>query len=261
MRRAGFTLTEITMVVALLGIMALGLLDSSRSIARLTVTGSTIALLQEQGDRAQRSMMDELRRSGIWELEGRRYPYIFEGSEPTPAFSEHAYTPGGQEAEARDSDFGAAHCVVFVLPADLDEDGRPDMDLDRNGIPELDGNGDGARSEDASDLAGIWNSLESTVDPLSGLLWQHEALSYLVLTGFDGRNRLVRRRNGDAATDKVVALDVERLDVQTAADTGYQIPTNALSIAVYFRCRNTEGVLFRYAVQFVVGLGNGELML
>ena len=117
MRRAGFTLTEITMVVALLGIMALGLLDSSRSIARLTVTGSTIALLQEQGDRAQRSMMDELRRSGIWELEGRRYPYIFEGSEPTPAFSEHAYTPGGQEAEARDSDFGAAHCVVFVLPA------------------------------------------------------------------------------------------------------------------------------------------------
>lgn len=256
----GFSLVEMMLVVTILGVLAQALVEATESMGALQQRGTTHALLQEQGDRAQRAILDDLRWSGIRDVDGRRYPFVFEGNAPDSGYDEHAYTPGPQQAVPGDDDFGAPHSLIIVRPSDLDGDQRPDFDLDRNGTPELDGNGDGVLSEDAADLA-AWSASDNTIDAVTGLVWGHGEISYVVVAGPGGRNQLQRRWNANAATAEILAHDVERLDVQTSEDTGFSIPTNSLRIGVYFRKTDSNGANYTHQVEFVVRLRNGELSL
>ncbi len=259
-KSGGFTLIEMILVVTIFSVLARSLVQAIKGMDALSETGTTLAVLQAEGDRAQRAFLNDLRWSGIQDVAGRRYPFVFEGASPSVGFAEHSYVPGPQQAEAGDPDFGAPHALIFVRPSDLDGDGRPDLDLDFNGTPELDGNRDGSLSESSADLVD-WSVSDNTIDPDTGLVWSHSEISYLVVAGPGGRNQLVRRVEADASTSQVIAKDVERLEIQTSEDTGFAIPTNALRIGVYFRKQDSHGVEHSHQVEFVVRLRNGEVSL
>lgn len=259
-RRAGFSLVELTVVISILSVLALGLVQASESMGQLTASGNTQAGLQREGDRAQRTILADLRWAGIRDLDGRRYPHIFDGPDSPSGFAEHSYDPAEQDALPGDPDFGLPHALVFVAPADIDADGRPDFDLNRNGIPELNQDGDDQFSESPADLVD-WVAADNFIELETGLVWSRDEISYVVVTGVDGRNRLERRVNADPTSAQTVALDVERLEVESAEDTGFEIPTNALRIAVHFRKSDLIGTVYRYQIEFVVRLRNGELSL
>jgi hypothetical protein len=105
----------------------------------------------------------------------------------------------------------------------------------------------------------LWDAQENTIDPENGLVWNHREISYVPVTRPDGVNYLERRVDGDAATARRIARDVELFTVENAADTGFAIPTNALRVRVFFRKRDKQGALYRHSAEVVISLRNGEL--
>lgn len=258
--RAGLSLIELIFVVGILVLLARALVESSESMSQLSSSNNTRALLMEQGHDAMQAMLGDLRRSGIRDIGGVEYPFIFERGDPDDlAFDDHEHTPAQQSAEVGDPDFGVPHSIVFVLPANLDGDDRPDLDGDLDGVPELDGDGDGILSESWSDTNGIWDPFMNTIDPDNGLVWNHTEISYVTATGPDGVNYLERRVNADPDSAQRVARDIELLTIETAADTGFAIPTNAIRVRMFFRKLDKRGVLYRHSVEVVISLRNGEL--
>ncbi|MEZ6021269.1 MAG: hypothetical protein R3F17_14610 [Planctomycetota bacterium] len=63
----------------------------------------------------------------------------------------------------------------------------------------------------------------------------------------------------NGAPGKRIAKDIERMWIETPADTGFTIPTNALRISLFLRRTDTDGVVYRHSVSWVVSLRNGEL--
>jgi hypothetical protein len=241
---------------AILGVLARSLVMVSQGMGALSQTGGSMSLLQEESSKVQATFIRDLRRSGLMMVNGLSYPHVFEGGVPGAGFEAHAYLPGTQAANAGESDFGPHRAVVFLEPADMDNDRRPDMDLDLNGTPELDGNRDGVLSENGADT-GAWDPALYTVDPTTGLVWDLAAVRYAVVDGPDGRTYLERWVGG--ALDRRVAKDVERLLVETPLETGFQIPTNALRVSLFLRRTDADGVTYRHSAQWVVNLQNGDL--
>ena len=255
--RAGFTLLEVVMSATILGVLARSLIMLSMGMSSMSETGGSLSLLQHEATKAQEAILTDMRRSGLRVVGGKPFPYAFTGSTPdNPLFADHAYVPAPQSALPGEADFGPMGSVVFLRPADMDNDGRPDMDVDRNGVPELDGNGDGTLSEELEDQ-GPWVPAQFDIDPNTGLVWDRREVSYRVAQGPDGRNYLERRIDG--VLDRRVAKDVERLFVENSEDTGYQIPSNALRISLYLRRTDVHGAVYRHGVQWVVSLKNGDL--
>ena len=256
-QRGGFTLLEVVMSATILGVLARSLIMLSSGMGSMSEAGGSLSLLQHEATKAQEALLTDLRRSGLRTVGAKSYPYIFEGDTPDdPAFAAHAYTPAVQNALPGEIDFGPMRSVVFLSPADMDGDERPDMDVDQNGVPELDGNRDGIISEDPSDQ-GPWVPAEYDIDPSTGLVWDLDEVSYVVVDGPDGHSYLERRIDG--VLDRRVAKDVERLFVEDCADTGFQIPSNAVRISLFLRRTDIHGVVYRHSMQWVVSLKNGNL--
>ncbi|MDF1839543.1 MAG: type II secretion system protein [Planctomycetota bacterium] len=255
-RRAGFTLVEVVLSAAILGVLTRSLVIASQGMGAMSKTGGSMSLLQEQATKAQNALFADLRQSGLMMVDGLSYPHIFEDGVPGAGFEAHAHVPGAQDAVVGQSDFGAHHAIVFLAPADMDNDGRPDMDLDLNGVPELDGNRDGVLSEDVNDV-GAWNQALYQIDPVTGLVWDKAGVRYAVLDGPDGRTYLERWVGG--VLDRRIAKDVERFLVETPLETGFTIPSNAVRISLFLRRTDTDGVTYRHSAQWVVSLQNGEL--
>lgn len=255
-KRSGFTLIEVMVSATILAILARSLVMVSGGMGALSQTGGSLSLLQQQSTKAQAALFSDLRNSGFMMVAGRSFPHVFENGEPGVGFEAHAHAPGEQTANANESDFGAHGAVVFLRPSDIDNDGRPDMDLDLNGVPELDGNGDGVLSEEWADTQ-AWDANLYRVDPETGLVWDLAEVRYAVLDGPDGRTYLERWVGG--VLDRRVAHGVERFQVETSLDTGYQIPTNALRISLFLRKTDSDGVTYRHSAQWVIKLQNGDL--
>ncbi len=255
-KRAGFTLIEVMLSAAILAVLARSLVMASQGMGAMSKTGGSMSLLQEQATKAQTALFADLRQSGLMMVDGNSYPHIFEAGLPGEGFEDFAYEPGAQEAVVGQSDFGAHRAIVFLVPADMDSDGRPDMDLDLNGVPELDGNGDGVLSEDVNDI-GAWNQALYQIDPDTGLVWDKAGVRFAVHNGPDGRTYLERWVGGNL--DRRVAKNVERFFVETPLETGFQIPTNAVRISLFLRRTDSDGVTYRHSAQWVVSLQNGDL--
>ncbi len=255
-RRSGFTLIEVMLSATILAVLARSLVMVSRGIGSLAQTGGTLSLLQDQSTKAQTALFEDLRSSGLMMVAGRSFPHVFEGGVPGVGFDAHAFAPGSQTAEVNETDFGVHGAIVFLEPADMDRDGRPDMDLDLNGVPELDGNRDGVLSEEFADTQ-AWDANLYRVDPETGLVWDLAEVRYAVLDGPDGRTYLERWVGG--VLDRRVAHGVERFQVETPLDTGFQIPTNALRITLFLRKTDSDGVTYRHSAQWVIKLQNGDL--
>jgi prepilin-type N-terminal cleavage/methylation domain-containing protein len=256
-QRCGFTLLELVIVVTVLTMLARMLVTTSESMSRVTSTGTIEAVLQGEGEDAQRQIIADLRRSGFETVDGLDYPYVFDDGVPVDNFAVHAHAAAPPTAQPNDPDFGLQRSIVLVLPSDLDRDGRPELDADRDGLPELDGNGDGVPTDDLDDVEALWDPALNTIQPDTGLVWSHNEVSYVVVVLADGSRVLHRRVNNDAATARVVARHVERVQFDTPESSGWTVPLGAVRVQIFFRTADAEGHIFRARNEVTVRLRNG----
>jgi len=216
--KAGLTLIEMTLGVTLMVIVSGTLVMVMESLESMTSVNETQANLQTMADDALFDMVADLRRSSNLEFGGVAFPYVFDGGEADAAFADHSHAAAGGEAADGDADAGPDREVVFLLPADVDSDGRPDVD----------GNGN--------------------------LEWDMREVSFTVRTGEDGVNRLERRIDG--ANPITIGRYVERLVVDTSESSGFVIPLDSVRIRLFFRRLDRDGKLLRYSNEAVVALRN-----
>ncbi len=249
---------EIVLVTSILGLLARALVEATQSMSRITSTGNAESLQEERGERALRSIVNDLRRSGyLTGLNGRNYPYAIEGGNVEAGGNEvHNHAEANKSADPDDPDFGPDRELVFLMPSDVDRDRRPDLDIDGDGIPELDGNGDGARSEDDEDT-GDFDPFGATILG-SGLVWDHDELSYVLVTRPDGQNYLERRVNGGGAGARRICRGVERVVFDTNS-SDLTLPLGAVRVRLFLRTTDSTGTLHKRSVEATVRLRNGGI--
>jgi type II secretory pathway pseudopilin PulG len=217
--RAGFALLEL-MIGALILLLLVGTLTQSlRSISQGSKSVDLDSQLQWEAERALRSIIASLKPSGFVTVDGNSFPYLFEDGNATGAYAASAHAPALHTAEAGDADFGPNREIVFVQPADLDDDNRPDLDA----------GGD--------------------------MIWSEEQYSYVVVPRADGTNVLQRRLNGGST--RVIASHVERITFDDNTSSGFVVPLRAIRVRIWFRERDARGTLHRYFTEAVVKLRNG----
>jgi prepilin-type N-terminal cleavage/methylation domain-containing protein len=221
--RSGFTLIEIMISIAILGVMGVAFTSSMRSMANLTHAGNARSNVQRDGARALESVLHDLRRSGVVNVAGLQYPYLFENGDAEPDFDphDHAVPPGAAVEGDYDWAGGTTREIVLVLPADADLDRVPD------------------------------------VDPDGELLWSPDEISYVLGTDVRGAQVLERRVN--AASPRTIATSVERVVFDDAASSGFVIPNDAVRVRIYFRATDEVNREVRYFVEGMARLRNGDL--
>lgn len=251
------SLVEVVLVGSILMMLASTLVETSTSMSRVTSSGSAQAQLLEQGNRALKAILADLRRSGMVTLDGLEYPYVFDDGNASDGHDQHDHVVCNQEADANDNDFGIMRELILALPADLDENGIPDLDMNGNGWPEFDGDKDGTASESDEDYAGIdWDPAEHTIEDGTGVVWTHSEVSYVTVTHPDGINYLERRTDAGLDGTRRVARDVELVQFDTWESSGYTIPINSVRVRIFLRRRTLEGALFSHRVEAVVKMRN-----
>jgi len=254
MRRAGkrtsrgFTLVEVVVATTVLMVMAGSLITAMQGMRGLTDAGNLEVKLQEAGERALSRMVEDLRRSGFVEVDLgggpplQSFPYIFKDGDPTLGWTwgidptganpdntdppvtnmgVHAHAPAAKAAQPGDPDFGPNQEIVFVIPADADLDG----------VPDIDASGD--------------------------IVWSPNQISYVLVTRLDGVNYVERRVNG--VNNQKVAMNVERLvfDDNTSSGGG-AVRVNTIRIEIHFRQVDSQGLVHRYVAQTSLRLRNAR---
>ncbi len=254
---AGVSLVEVTLVAAVLMILARMLVETSTSMSQLTTSGNVQAILQQQGEKALTAIVADFRRSGELTVDGKDYPYVFDDGDAEGDFEDHDHPVCDQSAEPGDADFGVMREIIVVLPADLDDNKIPDLDMDENGWPEFDGNRDGTATEDPEDYEGIdWDPALNTIEFGTGVVWAHDEISYVAVTRPDGANYLERRVNASPDRARRVARDVELVQFDTWASSGFTIAMNSVRVRLFLRRTGPDGRVFRHQVEAVVRLRN-----
>lgn len=257
--RAGFTLIEMILGVAVLAVLARMLISASDSMSGLTESGNIEARIQRESDRAMGQIMEDLRMSGFETVNGRNYPYVFDGGQADGAFGGFTYQAAPQSAAPGDPDFGVIRSIVLCLPSDFDGNGRPEIDADGDGTPELDGNGDGIVSDDADDVAGIWNPDDASIpDEEKRLVWTHDDVAYVLVAGPTGDSELVRLVANGAVDRRVVARNVERIQFDTSTTAPADVPLGSVRAQLFFRETDSEGRVYRATTEAMVRLRNGD---
>ena len=113
--------------------------------------------------------------------------------------------------------YGENREIVFLLPADADRDGAPDL----SGTGQL-----------------VWDSVD---------------FSYVLVEGPNGTPQIERRMNNQL--DRIVATNVERLFIQRQSDDP-SVPFGALRIQIWLRMSDTTGLEHPYFVEATVRLRN-----
>jgi len=158
--RAGFALLEMMIGVAILLLLVGTLTQSLRSLSQGNSYAEIDGELQAQAGRAMHAVIASLKPSGFVSLDGNSFPYLFEDGNAAGAYMASAHEAPNHSAVAGDPDFGPNREIVFVQPADLDGDNRPDLDA------------------------------------AGQMVWSEDQVSFAVIPRADGTNVLQRRVNG-----------------------------------------------------------------
>ncbi|MEM7515806.1 MAG: type II secretion system protein [Planctomycetota bacterium] len=216
---SGMTLLETAVVSALLFIV-LGTLAQALSGVRSAAAADDVrAELQRQAERAMQSIVTDLRSSGFASQGGLDYPALFDATEPPIEFEHHQHAPVAKAARTHEADWGPNREIVFLLPADDDLDGRPDIDA----------NGE--------------------------LIWDAREFSYVAVTDAEGRNRLQRRIAG--ASPRNIANSIERIVFDDTTSSGFEVPLSSIRIRLYLRQTDEAGRMHRYSTEATISLRNG----
>lgn len=222
-KRAGFTMLELTMGVLILLLLVGSLFQALTSLSMGGAQAEIQSELQAQGERALRAIIDDLKPSGFDDIVvggvPARFPSYFVDGNALNEYAVNAHPPAVHHAQAGDVDFGPNREIAFLQPADLNGDGRPDVD----------GGGQ--------------------------LVWSVQQFSYVVVTRADGVNVLQRRRDG--VSTRQIAHHVERItfdDVNSVAT----IPLGAVRARIWLRRVDDRGAVHRHYAEAVVNLRNGE---
>jgi hypothetical protein len=218
-RRAGATFVELSIGVSLLLLLVGALSQTLQSLKSGSDDAGIDSVFQAQGQLALRTIVDDLKRSGFATVGGLDYPHLFEDGDATGPFGAHAHAPANHTAAAGDPEFGPSREMVFLQPADVDDDDRPDLD--------------GA----------------------GRLVWSADQFSYVLVTRNDGVNVLERRTNG--GSPRKIVHHVERITFDDAATSGFEIPLRSIRVRIWFRRWDGRGALHRLFVEAVVNLRNG----
>ena len=246
---SGFTLVEIVVASSVLLVMAGSLITALKGIRGITDSGSMEVKLQTSGERAVSTIMDDMRRSGFVDVDVgggpplQSFPYIFKDGDPTLGWTwgtepsganpdntdppvtpmlMHAHAPATKAAQPGDPDFGPNQEIVFVIPADANADGVPDIDASGN------------------------------------IVWSPNQISYVLVTRADGNNYIERRVNG--LNGQKVAMYVERLvfDDNTSSGGGAAVQVNTIRVQIHFRRADPQGQMHRYVAQTSLRLRNAR---
>lgn len=230
-RRAGFSLIELVLGIAILSILVLALNQTLASVRAVTSGGSAQTRLQLEAAQALREIAGEVRRSGFVPIDvAHGYPYIFDNGAPLDAdMALHAHAPAAQSAQPGDADFGPSREVVLVQPLDADDDGDAANGLNPDGKPDIGVDG--------------------------RLIWSPAATSFVLVTGADGINVVQHRVNGGAP--RTVARFVERMTCDTSAEDPVNVPLGALRVRLWLRTRDEKGVVYRLRLEETIKLRNG----
>lgn len=221
--QAGFTLTEVlisaTILIGLAGVIA----GTMGGLSSMTVSGSVQNQMQDMGERALSSILEDLRKSGWVKEDGNVYPVFFEDGEPELEYIErHRHLPPTRTSHPGEADYGPSREIVFLSPADVDADNRPDVDV----------------------TTGVLN-------------WDSRQFSYVVVPGPNGHNVLERRIDG--GFPQVIAHHVERMVIEDAEASLFAIPLKAVRVRLWFRRTDSGGVVYRHRVEAIVQLRNGGI--
>jgi len=222
-KSAGFTFTEMmisaTILVGLAGIIA----GTMGGLSTMTVSGSVQNQLQDMAERALSSILDDLRKSGWVTKDSHVFPAFFEDGAPEPEWLQpHAHLAPIRTARLGEVDYGPSREIVFLAPADSDNDNRPDVDMNTG-----------------------------------QMAWDTRHFSYVLVPGPNGHNQLERRIDG--GMPQVVAHHVERMTIEDSEATLFEIPLKAVRVRLWLRKNDSGGVIHRHRVEAVVQLRNGGI--
>lgn len=233
--RAGFTLLELALSSSLLLLLVGSLALALRRASETTRAGTIQVELQTQAGRALQAIHARLERSGfVVDGAGRSLPFLFSGGVPSDAtFAAHAHaTPGLLTGAAGllAADFHAvSREVVFLLPADFDNDADASNGLVPDGRPDIDATGD--------------------------LVWDLAEHAFVVVDGPDGVRRLEERVDGGAP--RPIAHFVDRIECTSTTEDPTGVPLGTLHVRLWLHALDGEGVVHPLRVEQLVRLENG----
>lgn len=211
--RGGFQLIDLltTFVLFSVSIGAFASMLGQAQEASVTVDARTQA--SQAAFHGLQRVLADLKHSGFDELGTRSYPHLFEHG--VTSWAEHAHAaPAGSGSDV------FAREVVFLRPADADDDGVPDLDAQ------------------------------------GALVWDDADFSYVLVPKGDGTNALERRVDGAQA--RTVARDVTAFVVDDHVSSGYTVPLGSLRVRLTVRRLSGDGTPCLEDVVGVVTLCNGD---
>ncbi|MEZ5976836.1 MAG: hypothetical protein R3F34_01270 [Planctomycetota bacterium] len=222
---AGFTVLELSIGSLVLLLFAGTIVETVTAMRNGTLSTRVEDRAQQNSRRALDWIVEDLAYSGLVQSDGRSYPLHFDDGDVDADYDLYGlidHEPAVEHSTSGRDDFGVNREIVFLHPADADDDGVPDV---------------------ADVVAGqlVWD----TAQPIS----------YTLETDDSGTNVLVRRVGNTGS--RVVARDVERIRFLDSKDTGYQIPLDAVRVEIHFLMYDQHGHAYRHRAETTVRMRNG----
>ncbi len=217
----GHTLLEMTAVTAILAFVSIALLSLLGTASALFHGGNEKANIEEQGRKALMQISSEIKQAGYFtdETTNASYPYIFSDNTAAGCFADYTHTPAVHQAEEGTSAFGSTREIVFLMAEDADGDGI-------------------------------------NTDYLTGEIeWSADEISYVLVAGADGVNRLERRVNN--GSPELVARYVERLCFDDCT-TDASVPYGQIRVTLHMRKTTSDGRVIKAMYSTLVKMRNFE---
>lgn len=245
--RRGFTLVEIAIGATILFVLAAALVQSLSSVKSLAIQGDIESRLQREGDEAMAKIRRQLHLSGFTTIGAKSYPHVFPEGVGGAGFGAHDHAPASSSSvecapDNAPSSLGPNREIVLVEPVFMSV------------LQTADG------TNYPTGTTGLGSAVVRTydvpeIDVGGNATWGAPEISFVVVTGADGRNVLERRVDG--ADPRVVCRFVARATFETTADDPVQVPLDSVRVRLWLQDRDEKGGFHGRFFEALVGLRNG----